>query len=219
MESSMADRRFSPSRVRPLFKSPGTGTTTGRYCATLKPKDFPDRTAPGRFLDRFEMLSARSVAGRFWITRKMRSSSRNAPLLRTVAGSFTMVEQAHQYRSGDPNVDAFDENTADHRSAPYKLRRSARTDLYVENSLPLFLSDCNGEPDPSEYITPLLKKRFHFVTSSGGCLRGCSRSNSGRAVFFGYHARYCRECQSFNGRCFSGSIRSRAIRSVATNST
>jgi len=70
-----------------------------------------------------------------------------------------MVEQAPQYRSGDPNVDAFDKNTADHRVAPYKLRRSARTDLYLENSVPLFLSDCNGEPDPSEYVTPLLKKR------------------------------------------------------------
>jgi hypothetical protein len=76
-----------------------------------------------------------------------------------------MVEQAHQYRSGDPNVDAFDENTADHRVAPYKLRRSARTDLYLENSLPLFLSDCNGEPDPSEYITPLLKKRRASISS------------------------------------------------------
>ena len=86
-------------------------------------------------------------------------------MLRTVAGSFTMVEQAHQYRSGDPNVDAFDENTADHRVAPYKLRRSARTDLYLENSVPLFLSDCNGEPDPSEYITPLLKKRRASISS------------------------------------------------------
>ena len=76
-----------------------------------------------------------------------------------------MVEQAHQYRSGDPNVDAFDENTADHRVAPYKLRRSARTDLYLENSVPLFLSDCNGEPDPSEYITPLLKKRRASISS------------------------------------------------------
>src|SRR5438067_3372630 len=76
-----------------------------------------------------------------------------------------MVEQTPQYRSGDPNVDAFDENTADHRVAPYKLRRSARTDLYLENSVPLFLSDCNGEPDPSEYITPLLKKRRGSISS------------------------------------------------------
>ena len=75
-----------------------------------------------------------------------------------------MMEQALQYRSGDPNVDAFDENTADHRVAPYKLRRSARTDLYLENSVPLFLSDCNGEPDPSEYVTPLLKKRSGSIS-------------------------------------------------------
>jgi hypothetical protein len=40
------------------------GTTTGwnnyryiRYCATLKPKDFPDRAVAGRFLDRFKSLS------------------------------------------------------------------------------------------------------------------------------------------------------------------
>src|SRR2546430_17489844 len=76
-----------------------------------------------------------------------------------------MVEQAPRYRSDDLNVDAFDENTADHRVAPYKLRRSARTDLYLENSVPLFLSDCNGEPDPSEYITPLLKKRRASISS------------------------------------------------------
>ena len=83
-----------------------------------------------------------------------------------------MVEQTPQYRSGDPNVDAFDENTADHRVAPYKLRRSARTDLYLENSVPLFLSDCNGEPDPSEYITPLLEKRRTSISSrvlAGAC--------------------------------------------------
>jgi len=75
-----------------------------------------------------------------------------------------MMEQALQYRSGDPNVDAFDKNTADHRVAPYKLRRSARTDLYLENSVPLFLSDFNGEPDPSEYVTPLLKKRSGSIS-------------------------------------------------------
>ena len=70
-----------------------------------------------------------------------------------------MVKQALQYRSGDPDVDAFDENTADHRVAPYKLRHSAQTDIYPENSVPLFLSDDDGELDPSEYVTPLLKKQ------------------------------------------------------------
>ena len=74
-----------------------------------------------------------------------------------------MVES--QYRSGDPDFDAFDENTADHRVAPYKLRQSARTDIYPGDSVPLFLSDCNGESDSSEYITPLLKKRRASIST------------------------------------------------------
>jgi hypothetical protein len=59
-----------PPEQRPV------GTTTGwnnyryiRYCATLKPKDFPDRAIAGRFLDGFESLSRRLVAGRFWATK------------------------------------------------------------------------------------------------------------------------------------------------------
>jgi hypothetical protein len=74
-----------------------------------------------------------------------------------------MVEQARQYRSGDPNIDAFDKNTAEHRVARGKLRRSAQTDL--ENPVPLFISDSDGEPDPSEYIAPLLKKRSASILS------------------------------------------------------
>jgi hypothetical protein len=76
-----------------------------------------------------------------------------------------MVKQAPQYRSGDPDVDAFDENTADHRVAPYKLRQSAQTDIYPGHSVPLFLSDDDGELDPSEYVTPLLKKRRASLSS------------------------------------------------------
>ena len=72
---------------------------------------------------------------------------------------------APQYRSGDPDVDAFEENTADQRAAPYNLRRSARTDFYPENSVPLFLSDPDGEPDSNEYITPLRKKRKASLSS------------------------------------------------------
>jgi hypothetical protein len=70
-----------------------------------------------------------------------------------------------EYRSGDPDVDAFEENTADQRAAPYNLRRSARTDSYLENSVPLFLSDPEGEPDSSEYITPLRKERKASLSS------------------------------------------------------
>jgi TPR repeat protein len=65
---------------------------------------------------------------------------------------------------GQPDVDPFDENTADHRVARYRLRQSARTD-YPEDSVSLFLSDCDGEPDPSEYITPLRKDRRLSVSS------------------------------------------------------
>ena len=75
------------------------------------------------------------------------------------------MEQARQYRLGDSNVDAFDENTAEHRVERGKLRRSAQTDPYFENSVPLFISDSDGEPDPSEYITSLLKKRRTSISS------------------------------------------------------
>ena len=75
-----------------------------------------------------------------------------------------MVEQAPQYRLGHPDVDPFDENTADDRVAPYRLRKSARTD-YPEDSVPLFLSDYDGEPDPSEYVPALRKDRRPSISS------------------------------------------------------
>jgi TPR repeat protein len=76
-----------------------------------------------------------------------------------------MARQDTQYRSDDPDSEPFDEDKVDHRVAPYNLRRSAPTNLRVENSVPLFLSDRDGEPDPSEYITPLLAKRRSSTSS------------------------------------------------------
>ena len=76
-----------------------------------------------------------------------------------------MVEQAPQYRLGQPDLDTFDENTADHRVARYRLRKSARTDAYTEGSVPLFLSDYDGEPDPSEYVPALRKDRRPSISS------------------------------------------------------
>jgi hypothetical protein len=76
-----------------------------------------------------------------------------------------MVQQAPPYGSGAPEVDAFDENTADHRGSFYNLRQSVRTDIYPEHSVPLFLSDDNDELDPSEYVAPLLKKRKASISS------------------------------------------------------
>lgn len=76
------------------------------------------------------------------------------------------MEQAPLYGPGEPDVDRFDENTVDHRVALYKLRQSGRTDNYSKNSVPLFLSDNDGEPDPDEYIAPLMKKRRRAAISS-----------------------------------------------------
>jgi hypothetical protein len=76
-----------------------------------------------------------------------------------------MVEQAPQYRLDRPDVDPFDENTADHRVARYRLRKSTRTDAYPEDSVPLFLSDYDGEPDPREYMPALRKGRGSYISS------------------------------------------------------
>ncbi len=80
------------------------------------------------------------------------------------------MERRPLSRPGEPDVDMFDvnlfnENIADQRVAPYKLRQSDPTDIY-SNSVPLFLSDENGEPDPGEYTAPLIKKRRRASISS-----------------------------------------------------
>lgn len=76
-----------------------------------------------------------------------------------------MAEKVPQYRSDDPDVGAFDENTADYRGAPYKLRQSGRTEFDPENSFPPFLSDDNWGADPGEYFTPLRKRRRASIWS------------------------------------------------------
>lgn len=43
--------------------------------------------------------------------------------------------------------------------APYEARRSDQRELDEEPFVPLFLSDSDGEPDPSEYIAPLRRRR------------------------------------------------------------
>jgi len=75
------------------------------------------------------------------------------------------MEQAPLCRPGEPDVDAFNENTANHRVSPYKLRQSGRTDIYSKDPVPLFLSDDNGEPDPGEYTAPPMKKRRASISS------------------------------------------------------
>jgi len=76
-----------------------------------------------------------------------------------------MVEQTPRCRSYDPDIDTHDKALIDRRLAPYKFGQPARTDSHTEESVPLFLSDYDGEPDPSEYMTPLRKDRRRSVSA------------------------------------------------------
>ena len=69
-----------------------------------------------------------------------------------------MVERESLYRFDEPDVDAFDENTDDHQIRPY-IRQSARADDYSQSTVPLFLSDGDGEPYPDEYVAPPKKRK------------------------------------------------------------
>ena len=75
-----------------------------------------------------------------------------------------MADHTLRYRSYDPDIDPYDENPTGRRGTPYKFGQSARTD-HPEDSVPLFLSDYDGEPDPNEYITPVRKDRRLSVSS------------------------------------------------------
>jgi TPR repeat protein len=76
-----------------------------------------------------------------------------------------MADQTPHYRSYDPDIDRHDNTLTDRRVAPYRFGQSARTDSHPEDPVPLFLSDYDGEPDPSEYLTPLRKNRRFSVSS------------------------------------------------------
>ena len=76
-----------------------------------------------------------------------------------------MVDQTPRYRPYDPDVDIHDKTLTDRRVAPYKFEQSVRTDSYTEDPVPVFLSDYDGEPDPSEYATPLRKDGRRSVSA------------------------------------------------------
>ena len=76
-----------------------------------------------------------------------------------------MVDQTPRYRPYGPDVDIHGKTLIDRRVAPYKFGQSARTDAHTEDPVPRFLSDYDGEPDPSEYVTPLRKDRRYPVSS------------------------------------------------------
>ena len=74
-----------------------------------------------------------------------------------------MVEQAPYFRSYDPDLDPYNEDNSDPRLAPYPFERSARNNFQSEPA-PLFLSDYDGEPDPSEFAPNLRSNRKATVS-------------------------------------------------------
>lgn len=75
-----------------------------------------------------------------------------------------MVDHAPRYPSYDPDIEPYEENLTGHSVAPYRFGQSARTN-YREESVPLFLSDYDDEPDPNEYMPPVRRKRGSYFTS------------------------------------------------------
>src|SRR5438309_1850363 len=82
-------------------------------------------------------------------------------MLRRSCGEFTMVESTH-YRSydDDPDIETYDDETNHYPVGSYKFGRSAQ-----DHSIPLFLSDPEGEPDPEEFGFPLRKSRRLSISS------------------------------------------------------
>ena len=76
-----------------------------------------------------------------------------------------MVDQTPRYRPYDPDVDTHDKALTDGRVAPYKFGQSARSDSLTDDPVPAFLSNYDGEPDPSEFMTPLRQDRRYSISS------------------------------------------------------
>jgi hypothetical protein len=76
-----------------------------------------------------------------------------------------MVDQTPRCRLHDPDVDIHDKTLTDRRVAPYKFGQSVRTDSHTDDPVSVVLSDYDGEPDPSEYMTPLREDRRFSVSS------------------------------------------------------
>lgn len=74
-----------------------------------------------------------------------------------------MVEQAPYFRSYDPDNDPYSEDNSDPRQAPYPFERSTRNNFQPDPA-PLFLSDYDGEPDPSEFAPNLRSNRKTHVS-------------------------------------------------------
>lgn len=80
-----------------------------------------------------------------------------------VTGELSMVEQAPYFRSYERDNDRYSEDESDPRAAAYPFERSPRNNFQPEPA-PLFLSDFNGEPDPSEFAPNLRINRKATTT-------------------------------------------------------
>lgn len=74
------------------------------------------------------------------------------------------MERTRHGQSHDLNSDTYGEDNNPARIAPYAFGRSARTG-YARNSVPLFISDPNGDPDPEEYDDLLRPPRRGRISS------------------------------------------------------
>jgi hypothetical protein len=75
-----------------------------------------------------------------------------------------MVDHAPRYPSHDPDIEHYEEKPTSHPIAPYEAGRSVRAN-YSERPVPLFLSDRDGAPDPSEYMPSLMKGQGSYYAS------------------------------------------------------
>ncbi len=81
-----------------------------------------------------------------------------------------MVDQPTRYRSYEPDIDGQEQDIDDSnlRPRPYAFgRTAAQNDYHHDESVPLFLSDPEGEPDPADfdYDAPLRERRRFSISS------------------------------------------------------
>jgi hypothetical protein len=80
-----------------------------------------------------------------------------------------MVDQPTRYRSYEPDTDGLEQDiTGDSlRPRPYAFGRTApQNDYHTSDSVPLFLSDPDGEPDPTEFDYEPLSPPRRFSISA-----------------------------------------------------
>src|SRR5258706_5091275 len=77
-------------------------------------------------------------------------------------GSMSVMERTTYRRSLGSNASAFDEPRRDPQHAPYTSGPS--TDSSSDDSIPLFLSDLQGQPDPREFAPFAASQRTSILT-------------------------------------------------------